>query len=535
MILFFDYLQRNNRDELHFGEKWFHGALPGGRAGAEQLLQQHSYLGDGTFLVRESATFVGDYTLSFWRQGKVNHCRIKNRMEQGIMRYFMVDSVTFDSLYNLVTYYRSHPLRSQEFWITLKEPVPPPSQHESKDWYYRTLTRNQAEDMLKKVPHDGAFLVRPSETEASTFSISFVAQRKIKHCRVKQEGRLFSIGSSQFESLVELVEYYQANDLYKKVKLKIPVTEELVRRMSTEAKENAVYATPDLYMDPNTCSGARVTVKANYDYKAQREDELSFSKNAVITNVQKKDGGWWQGDFGGKKQHWFPANYVQEVDDPSAPTEEGPDGNRLLGDLQQGCVDIMGANVKLLELQNPLMVSAGVSASSTSASPARHAVWLKWLIRIESPSSPHAFEMASTDAEEAREWGKKIIEMATLSNDLAIQHRHMERIKRIAKELSNLIIYCRSVGFMPDRITEIGRNHTEMSSFPETKIEKWISSQNVRFFLWYHEVQFSRVYPKGQRLDSSNYEPIRMWNAGVQMVALNYQTAGKWPNLIHRL
>lgn len=225
---------------------------------------------------------------------------------------------------------------------------------------------------------------------------------------------------------------------------------------------------------------------------------------------------------------------MQEIEDPSNALGEGDnaDGNRLLGDLQQGCVDIMGANVKLLELQNPLMVSAGVSvngssASSSSSSPARHAVWLKWLIRIESPSAAHAFEMASADAEEAREWGKKIMDMATLSNDLAIQHRQMERIKRIAKELSNLIVYCRSVGFLPDRITELGRNHTEMSSFPETKIEKWIGAQNVRFFLWYHEVQFSRVYPKGQRLDSSNYEPVRMWNAGVQMVALNYQTPGE--------
>ncbi|GBM08691.1 1-phosphatidylinositol 4,5-bisphosphate phosphodiesterase gamma-1 [Araneus ventricosus] len=43
----------------------------------------------------------------------------------------------------------------------------------------------------------------------------------------------------------------------------------------------------------------------------------------------------------------------------------------------------------------------------------------------------------------------------------------------------------------------------------------------------YHRTQFSRVYPKGSRIDSSNYDPIKMWNAGVQMVALNYQTADR--------
>lgn len=41
-----------------------------------------------------------------------------------------------------------------------------------------------------------------------------------------------------------------------------------------------------------------ITVKALYDYRAQREDELSFCKHAIITNVIKLDGGWWRGDYG---------------------------------------------------------------------------------------------------------------------------------------------------------------------------------------------------------------------------------------------
>ena len=59
-------LQGVPNDELHFGEKWFHGKLAGGRKEAESLLTAYSSLGDGTFLVRESETFVGDYSLSFW-------------------------------------------------------------------------------------------------------------------------------------------------------------------------------------------------------------------------------------------------------------------------------------------------------------------------------------------------------------------------------------------------------------------------------------------------------------------------------------
>lgn len=38
--------------------------------------------------------------------------------------------------------------------------------------------------------------------------------------------------------------------------------------------------------------GLQCTVKAMYEYKAQRDDELSFSKNAIIQNVDKQEGGW---------------------------------------------------------------------------------------------------------------------------------------------------------------------------------------------------------------------------------------------------
>ena len=42
------------------------------------------------------------------------------------------------------------------------------------------------------------------------------------------------------------------------------------------------------------------------------------------------------------------------------------------------------------------------------------------------------------------------------------------------------------------------------------------------------ERQFVRTYPAGTRIESSNYDPIPMWNHGIQMVALNIQTPGKY-------
>jgi phosphatidylinositol phospholipase C gamma-1 len=42
---------------------------------------------------------------------------------------------------------------------------------------------------------------------------------------------LFLIGNAQFESLVELVNHYEKNCLYKKMKLKYPVNMQVVERL----------------------------------------------------------------------------------------------------------------------------------------------------------------------------------------------------------------------------------------------------------------------------------------------------------------
>jgi len=62
-----------------------------------------------------------------------------------------------------------------------------------------------------------------------------------------------------------------------------------------------------------------------------------------------------------------------------------------------------------------------------------------------------------------------------------------------------------------------------MSSFAETAALGYLKSQAIEF-VNYNKRQLSRIYPKGTRADSSNYLPQIFWNAGCQMVALNFQT-----------
>lgn len=62
-----------------------------------------------------------------------------------------------------------------------------------------------------------------------------------------------------------------------------------------------------------------------------------------------------------------------------------------------------------------------------------------------------------------------------------------------------------------------------MSSFAENTALGYLKTQAIEF-VNYNKRQLSRIYPKGTRADSSNFLPQIFWNAGCQMVALNFQT-----------
>lgn len=68
----------------------------------------------------------------------------------------------------------------------------------------------------------------------------------------------------------------------------------------------------------------------------------------------------------------------------------------------------------------------------------------------------------------------------------------------------------------------------EIRSFVENKAESIVKQKPLEL-LKYNLKGLTRVYPKGQRVDSSNYDPFRLWLCGSQMVALNFQTPGNFP------
>ncbi|XP_078261751.1 1-phosphatidylinositol 4,5-bisphosphate phosphodiesterase beta-4 isoform X2 [Rhinoraja longicauda] len=90
--------------------------------------------------------------------------------------------------------------------------------------------------------------------------------------------------------------------------------------------------------------------------------------------------------------------------------------------------------------------------------------------------------------------------------------------------LSAMVNYAQPVKFQGFKIAEDRNIHCNMSSFNESVGLGYLKTHAIEF-VNYNKRQMSRIYPKGGRVDSSNYMPQIFWNAGCQMVSLNFQTA----------
>uniref|UniRef100_A0A670XXN6 Phosphoinositide phospholipase C n=1 Tax=Pseudonaja textilis TaxID=8673 RepID=A0A670XXN6_PSETE len=96
---------------------------------------------------------------------------------------------------------------------------------------------------------------------------------------------------------------------------------------------------------------------------------------------------------------------------------------------------------------------------------------------------------------------------------------------KIALALSELVIYTKSQKFTSFEDSRKNQRFYETNSIGEAKARKLVKLKANEFVQ--HTLRFlTRIYPRGIRTNSSNYNPQEFWNIGCQMVALNFQTPG---------
>uniref|UniRef100_A0A8C7JK32 Phosphoinositide phospholipase C n=1 Tax=Oncorhynchus kisutch TaxID=8019 RepID=A0A8C7JK32_ONCKI len=134
--------------------------------------------------------------------------------------------------------------------------------------------------------------------------------------------------------------------------------------------------------------------------------------------------------------------------------------------------------------------------------------------------------LLGAETEEDVENGERVRVCVCTTDDeeaLIASYTYVGATTNIHPYLSAMVNYAQPVKFQSFDVAEERNIHHNMSSFNESVGLGYLKTNAIEF-VNYNKRQMSRIYPKGGRVDSSNYMPQIFWNAGCQMVSLNYQT-----------
>ncbi|KAJ2553926.1 phospholipase, partial [Coemansia sp. RSA 1933] len=96
--------------------------------------------------------------------------------------------------------------------------------------------------------------------------------------------------------------------------------------------------------------------------------------------------------------------------------------------------------------------------------------------------------------------------------------------RKVAPELSELIVYCKAVHFEGFEGFEGPEPAFDQITSVSESASNQLMRQHPKQYAKYNALQMTRVYPSFSRFTSTNFNPISHWATGCQLVALNFQT-----------
>uniref|UniRef100_A0A7N8WSP5 Vav guanine nucleotide exchange factor 2 n=1 Tax=Mastacembelus armatus TaxID=205130 RepID=A0A7N8WSP5_9TELE len=166
------------------------------------------------------------------------------------------------------------------------------SEYIGKRMFAGNMERQQADNLLKS--HcSGTYLIRERTAEAERFAISIKFNDEVKHIKVIEKDSWIHITEAKkFESLLELVEYYQSHSLKESFKLL-----DTTLRYPYKSRERSLTRASTLFT-PRVVS----TAVARYNFAARDMRELSLREGDIVKIYSKIGGdqGWWKGEANGR-------------------------------------------------------------------------------------------------------------------------------------------------------------------------------------------------------------------------------------------
>ncbi|KAH0615469.1 hypothetical protein JD844_004758 [Phrynosoma platyrhinos] len=178
----------------------------------------------------------------------------------------------------------------------------PPDQVRNGLTEYRfagNMERQQTDNLLK-LHCSGTYLIRERPAEAERFAISIKFNEEVKHIKVVEKDNWIHITEAKkFESLLELVEYYQTHSLKESFK-------QLDTTLKYPYKSRERSTSRTLTRSPVFTPRVIGTAIARYNFAARDMRELSLREGDVVKIYSRIGGdqGWWKGETNGKVRKW---------------------------------------------------------------------------------------------------------------------------------------------------------------------------------------------------------------------------------------
>ncbi|KAF5273368.1 hypothetical protein FQR65_LT04660 [Abscondita terminalis] len=184
--------------------------------------------------------------------------------------------------------------------------------HDDKaSWYFGSMSRQEATDLLLAEKEGGVFLVRDSSTSVGDYVLCVKEDSKVSHYiinKIQKNDQLvqYRIGDQIFNDLPSLLKFYMVHYLD---------TTPLIRPAPRKIER----------------------VVAKYDFEGQDIDDLPFKKGEILTVISKDEEQWWTARNSVGAKGSIPVPYVQKCEDGQSvvDTTRPGSGGPISGMIQQ--------------------------------------------------------------------------------------------------------------------------------------------------------------------------------------------------------
>ncbi|GFV12183.1 protein E(sev)2B [Trichonephila clavipes] len=152
------------------------------------------------------------------------------------------------------------------------------------DWYYGRISRADAEKLLL-TKHEGAFLIRVSESSPGDFSLSVKCGEGIQHFKVLRDtqGKFF-LWVKKFNSLNELIDYHRTATVSRSHDVKLKD----IQKEEKERKESSQFGLRNKFKERIPVSGYVIQEKALQFCKSMKQSEPSTSQAGKEFSASKE-------------------------------------------------------------------------------------------------------------------------------------------------------------------------------------------------------------------------------------------------------